>query len=142
MIRLNGPPSPDALDEELLERPVVEQPGEIVRPRADLDGPVDLGVVERDRDLRGEQLDELELLDVEAVARGRVARVSARPLTPSRPRSGTTIRLPSTGPVESNWSTRGSAQLVDHELRLVVLEDPGRRRRSRRAPTAGDSPRR
>ena len=53
--------------EPLLERPVVEHPGQVVGPRPDLDGLEDLGVLERDRHLRREQLDELELLGDERV---------------------------------------------------------------------------
>ena len=68
MIRLNGVPVADAPLEPLLERAVVEQPGEVVGARPDLDRLEDLGVLERDRDLRREQLDELELLGREGVA--------------------------------------------------------------------------
>ena len=57
----------DAPLEPLLERPVVEQPGQVVGPRPDLDRLEDLGVLEGDRDLRREQLDELELLGGERV---------------------------------------------------------------------------
>ena len=58
----------DAPLEPLLERAVVEQTGEVVRAGPDLDRLEDLGVLERDRDLRREQLDELELLGRERVA--------------------------------------------------------------------------
>src|SRR6185436_4930518 len=61
-------PVADAPLEPLLERAVVEQPGEVVGPCPDLDRLEDLGVLERDRDLRGEELDELELLGREGVA--------------------------------------------------------------------------
>ena len=108
MIRLNGAAVAGASLEPLLERAVVEQAGQLVGPGADLDGAVDLRVLERDRDLRGEQLDELELLGRERVA-------DAEPLdgqdavAPPRPRSGTTIRLPSIGADASRkWLTRGS----------------------------------
>ena len=63
----------DAPLEPALERPVVEEPGQVVGLGADLDGAVDLGVLEGDRDLGGEELDELELVL-------RVARVVAEPL--------------------------------------------------------------
>ena len=53
--------------EPFLERPVIEQAGEVVGPGTDLDRLEDLGVLERDRDLRGEQLDELELLRREGI---------------------------------------------------------------------------
>ena len=52
----------DAALEPVLERAVVEQAGQVVGLGADLDRPVDLGVLEGDRDLRREQLDELELV--------------------------------------------------------------------------------
>ena len=68
MIRLNGVAVADAPLEPLLERAVVEQAGEVVGPGPDLDRLEDLGVLERDRDLRREQLDELELLGREDVA--------------------------------------------------------------------------
>ena len=61
-------PVADAPLEPLLERAVVEQPGQVVGPCPDLDRLEDLGVLERDRDLRREQLDELELLGRERVA--------------------------------------------------------------------------
>ena len=80
--------------EPVLERAVVEQAGQVVGARADLDRPVDLGVLERDRDLGGEQLDELELVLGEARPSPSRSSVST-PVAPSRPRSGTTIRLPS-----------------------------------------------
>ena len=67
MIRLNGVPVADAPLEPLLERPVVEQAGQVVGPGPDLDRLEHLGVLERDRDLRREQLDELELLGGERV---------------------------------------------------------------------------
>ena len=54
--------------EPLLERPVVEQAGQVVGPGPDLDRLEDLRVLEGDRDLGGEQLDELELLGGERVA--------------------------------------------------------------------------
>ena len=69
MIRLNLLPSRTARAEPLLERRVVEQAGQAVGPGADLDRLEHLGVLERDRDLRGEQLDELELVVREGVAR-------------------------------------------------------------------------
>ena len=68
MIRPNGAPVADGLLQLLLERAVVEQAGEVVRPGADLDRPEHLRVLEGDRDLRGEQLDEVELLARERVA--------------------------------------------------------------------------
>ena len=68
MIRLNGVAVADAALEPLLERAVVEQAGQVVGPGPDLDRLEDLGVLERDRDLRREQLDELELLGREGVA--------------------------------------------------------------------------
>src|SRR5207253_2260743 len=52
----------DAPTEPVLERAVVQERGEVVGLGPDLDGAVDFGVLERDRDLRREQLDELELL--------------------------------------------------------------------------------
>ena len=68
MIRLNGAPSRTLPLEPLLERAVVEQAGEVVGPRPDLDRLEDLGVLERDRHLRREELDQLELLGREGVA--------------------------------------------------------------------------
>ena len=67
MIRLNGVAVADAPLEPLLERAVVEQAGQVVGPGPDLDRLEDLGVLERDRDLRREQLDELELLGARTV---------------------------------------------------------------------------
>ena len=58
----------DAPFEPLLERAVVEQPGQVVGPGADLDRLEDLRVLERDRHLRREELDELELLARERIA--------------------------------------------------------------------------
>ena len=68
MIRLNGAAGVDAPLEHVLERPVVEQAGQVVGLGADLDRPEDLGVLQGDRDLRREQLDELELVGGERVA--------------------------------------------------------------------------
>ena len=67
MIRLNGSPSRDAPLQPLLERAVVEQAGQVVGPGPDLDRLEDLGVLEGDRDLRREQLDELELVGVKVL---------------------------------------------------------------------------
>ena len=110
MIRLNGVALASAPLEPLLERPVVEQPGQVVGPGADLDRLEHLGVLERDRDLGREQLDELELLARERVGRRPSRSMVSTPIAPSRPRSGTTMRLPSTEPPSSrNWLTRGSS---------------------------------
>ena len=57
-----------AATKPILERAVVEQAGQVVGLGADLDGLEDLGVLERDRDLRREQLDQLELVGRERVA--------------------------------------------------------------------------
>ncbi len=59
---------PDGALELILERGVVQEPGQPVGLRADLDRAVDLGVLEGDRHLRGEQLDEIEFLGRERVA--------------------------------------------------------------------------
>ena len=77
---------------------MVQEAGQVVGPRPEVGLLEDLGVAEGDRDLRGEQLDELELLLVEA---GRVAQPLERhhAAAPSGPSSGTTIRLPSIAPV-------------------------------------------
>ncbi len=68
----------DALRQPALEGPVIEQPGHLVRLGPDLDGPVDLGVLERDRDLRREELDELELVLRVERHPGPAARASGR----------------------------------------------------------------
>ena len=116
----------DAPAEPVLERAVVQEAGQVVGLGADLDRAVDLGVLEGDRDLGGEQLDELELL-LACSDGSSPSRSSVRtPVAPSRPRSGTQIRLPSIGPASRNWRTRGSLPLVEDEGRLVVGDDPGR----------------
>ena len=110
MIRLNGSCARTLRSSQLLERAVVQEAGQVVGLGADLDGPVDLGVLEGDRDLRGEQLDELELLLAEALldaeplqrqhaggavaAAQRDARSGCRPCAPCR----------------RNWLTRGSVR--------------------------------
>ena len=68
MIRLNGAPRMHAPFEPLLERPVVEQPGQVVGLGADLHRLEDLRVLEGDRHLGREQLDEFELVAGERVA--------------------------------------------------------------------------
>ena len=125
MIRLNGPPSRTRLDEELLEGPVVEQAGQVVGPCPDLDGAVDLGVVEGDRDLRREQLDQLELLLVEAILPTEpLERQDARDALPTAQRHDDQAAVHRSRRVELEDPRIG--QLVGHELGLVVLEDPGR----------------
>ena len=69
MIRLNGSRVAGRRARAVLERAVVQQPGQVVGLGADLDRAVDLGVLQGDRDLGREQLDELELLLREARAR-------------------------------------------------------------------------
>jgi len=54
--------------EPLLERGVVEETGQAIGARADLDRLEHLRVVERDRHLRRKQLDQLELVEREGVA--------------------------------------------------------------------------
>ena len=68
MIRLNGAARVDAPFEPVLERPVVEQAGQVVGLGAELDRLEDLRVLEGDRHLGREQLDELELVARERVA--------------------------------------------------------------------------
>ena len=63
-----------ALLQPLLERAVVEQAGQVVRLGADLDRLEHLGVLEGDRHLGREQLDEVEVVARERVADARVAR--------------------------------------------------------------------
>ena len=127
MIRLNGVAVADAAVEAVLERAVVEQAGQVVGLRADLDRLEDLRVLQRDRDLGREQLDQLELLGRERVARARAARSSGRRSRPSRPRSGTTMRLPSTGPtIAAEVVDPRVVALVRDVGRLVVLDDPRR----------------
>ena len=84
MMRLNGSPSGDALGRATrwnvpwLSRPVRSS----VRA-ADLHCRADLGVLERDRDLGGEELDELELVVAEWIGPA-PSRSSVRtPTTPS-----------------------------------------------------------
>ena len=140
MIRLNGAAGVDAALEHVLEGPVVEQAGQVVGLGADLDRPEDLRVLQRDRDLRREQLDQLELVRGERVVRRRAARSSRTPIAPSRPRSGTTIRLPS-------WAL-DRAELVDARVGPLVrrcrsarcARRPRSRCRSRRAPRARGTP--
>ena len=108
MISPKGAPSRTARSRWSSNVAVIEQPGQAVGLRADLDGPEDLGVLERDRDLGREQLDEVELLGREGVAAPRRSIVRT-PIAPDRPRNGTTMRLPSrfrSGP--RKWLTRGS----------------------------------
>ena len=64
--------------EPFLERAVVEQAGQVVGPRPDLDRLEDLGVLQGDGDLRREQLDELEFLGGEGVGERRAVRWSGR----------------------------------------------------------------
>ena len=68
MIRLNGAALANAPLEPLLERPVVEQAGEVVSPGADLDRLEDLRVLQGDGHLGREQLDQIELVAGERVA--------------------------------------------------------------------------
>ena len=97
MIRLNGSWAVDArAASQAWNVPWFSRPGQVVRLGPDLDRAVDLGVLEGDRDLGGEQLDQLELVL-------RVAVLAAEPLErqdAGRRRrgrgAGRTIRLPST----------------------------------------------
>ena len=126
MIRLNGSPrGPLRLSHSSnvpwLSRPVRSS----VRARIST-GLEDLGVLEGDRDLGGEQLDELELVEGERVAGFPSRSIVSTPMAPPRLRSGTTMRLPSFESPSLRWLTRGSVALVADVDRLVVLHDPGR----------------
>ena len=129
MIRLNGSWARTLRAEPVLERAVVEEAGQVVGLGADLDRPMDLRVLERDRDLRGEELDELELLLAVARARGRAARGSGRRSRRRGRAAGRRSGCRRRGPV---------AELVDPRVAaLVERRAParcGRRPRSRGPP--------
>jgi hypothetical protein len=110
MIMPNGaPPGPRA--ELVLERRVVEQPGQAVGLGADLDRPIDLGVLERDRDLGGEQLDQVELLGREGVAEAEALHRQdpdrARPAA-QRNDDEAAVHRPSSTSVPRKWFDRAS----------------------------------
>ena len=126
MIRLNGSTFADAAVEPFLERAVVEQPGQVVGSGADLDGLEDLGVLERDRDLRGEQLDELELLGRERVRLAQpLDRQHADGAAAAAQRDDDEAALDRAELVAEVVDPR-IGLLVADEDRLVVLEHPGR----------------
>ena len=112
--------------EPLLERAVVVEPGQVVRACLDLDRPVDLGVLKRDRDLGREELHELELVLGERRPDAQSLE-GQHPVAPS-PAQGTTIRQPSCTSPSRKVFTR-IAPLVRDVQRLVVLDDPCRHAR-------------
>ena len=134
MIRLNGSWPSMLRREPGLERAVVQQPGQVVGLGPDLDRLVDLGVLERDRHLGGEQLDELELVL-------RVAVLEAEPL--ERQDAGRAlaaaqrdaIRLPSTAP-SRKWLTRGRRSARRRRAPARCGRRPRSRGPPRRATTA------
>ena len=115
----------DAPLEHVLEGPVVEQAGQVVGLGADLDRAEDLGVLQGDRDLRREQLDELELVGGERVVR-------AEPLDGED--ADRAVATAQRHHDEAALLGVDRAELVDARVgalvrdvgRLVVLDDPGR----------------
>lgn len=110
----------------VLEGPVVEQAGQVVGLRPDLDRPEHLRVLEGDRDLRREQLHEVELLGGE-----RVAHPEALDGEDADGPGSTAQRDDDQAPVHG--AIVGIAEVVDPLVvafvldidRLVVFDDPG-----------------
>ena len=102
---------------------MVEEAGQVVRPSPDLDRLEDLGVLQRDRHLGREQLDELELVDRERIA-------DPEPLEGDdadravRRRSGVAMMLPSWPPVVGRSLHPRVVALVADVDRLLVGDDP------------------
>ena len=104
---------------------MVEQAGQAVRARPDLDGLEDLGVLEGDRDLGGEQLDELELVERERVALAqsldREHADGAAAIAQRHDDEAAVVWIP----VDTMVDSRVGGLVADIN-RLVVLDDPGR----------------
>ncbi len=119
----------DGALELVLERRVVQEPGQAVGLGADLDGPVDLGVLERDRDLGREQLDQVELLRREGVADAEA--LHRQDADRARP---TAQRHDDEAAVHRRIVRVRAAEMVDPRVvslvvdvdRLVVVHDPRR----------------
>ena len=105
------------------QRAVVPDAGQRVGLGAQLDGAVRLGVLQRDRDVAGEELDQLELLVAEARL-GAEALDAQHALDAGRAlRSGATISAPACGPRSAKWAHARVGQLVLDQLRLAGAHD-------------------
>ena len=104
---------------------MIEEPRQVVGPRPDLRRLEDLRVAQGDRDLRGEQLDQLELLLVEA---GGAAEALERQHAgrARRPEQGHDDQAAVDGAGRPEVVDPLVGPLVLDEHRLVVLDDPGR----------------
>ena len=125
MIRLNGSWARTLRLSQSWNVPWLQECRQVVGLGPDLDGPVDLGVLEGDRDLGGEQLDELELLlAVDGLEPDPLERQDAGRAVAAAERDADQAAVDEPGVAE--LEDPRVVPLVEHEGRLVVGDDPGR----------------